>query len=647
MKKGTFTICNSFRTFKLMAGFELCYVWINDFNNLQEEGFSFTGKYTFTYNKEKGQIHTTVNSLYQPAFFMPTNWEKGNGVVTSVTALIGENGSGKSSIIEFFCNLLKLSDDGAANTVGDNLLIFEHQHRFFIYCGQKVRRVNLKKGVNEFNIFLDSTDEEFEYNFDSSFSHQLISMLYSTTWIDKVTHSDAKEWELINLSNSYFFYHGHFPPIVSDHYRNNSYVMIDYPNRHLSEDTKRQIFFLSEYKDWVKEEFDLRLCENVGLSIVQKFTTQTPTFINLFKILFERYTPENSADFAKLLFSSASIHSYVFTSSNNPNSPASGRNFTEELKNSIKENSLCNALTEFLTDHPFNIVPEKQSIMGSTIKLNDYKVPETIKLLKFIDKHFKLENFSFNKKQKDQLTDYKKNNFFNHIPFKINFDVTASFLELYLNHLESAVTPDYLHFETLEYSSGELSLLNLFSRIPHAQNHVMKDFERFNRVRWTQTNDIILWIDEGESYLHPQWQKKLLGRLIGFITEVLKGKFVQIIITSHSPIFISDLPKENIVFLRRDKLTGTGKNVSDEIKLQTFGSNIYSLYSDSFFINDGMIGDFAKGKISFITKRLADRRRLTEDEASYLKNNIELIGEPVWKLKLTEMLNKKLSNKNV
>ncbi len=118
----------------------------------------------------------------------------------------------------------------------------------------------------------------------------------------------------------------------------------------------------------------------------------------------------------------------------------------------------------------------------------------------------------------------------------------------------------------------------------------------------------------------------------------MSGKSIQIVVTSHSPMFISDLPKSNVIFLRRDKDTGLCKNVSSEVIDQPFAANIHSLYADSFFISDGMIGDIAKEKVIGVTSRLLNSERLTEVEIKEIQKTIELIGEPVWKLKLLEML---------
>ena len=75
------------------------------------------------------------------------------------------------------------------------------------------------------------------------------------------------------------------------------------------------------------------------------------------------------------------------------------------------------------------------------------------------------------------------------------------------------------------------------------------------------------------------------------------SKQIHLIISSHSPFILSDLPKENIIFLEK------GKQVYPfDDRKQTFGANIHTLLSHGFFMKDGLMGEFAKDKIQSIIK---------------------------------------------
>jgi predicted ATP-binding protein involved in virulence len=110
--------------------------------------------------------------------------------------------------------------------------------------------------------------------------------------------------------------------------------------------------------------------------------------------------------------------------------------------------------------------------------------------------------------------------------------------------------------------------------------------------------DIFL-LDEAETSFHPNLQKNLIKDSI----TLLKGinQTIHLIYATHSPFLLSDLPKENVIFLKKDK-DGKCQNVSDIINIETFGANIHTLLSHGFFMNGGLMGEFAKSKIEEIKK---------------------------------------------
>jgi len=112
---------------------------------------------------------------------------------------------------------------------------------------------------------------------------------------------------------------------------------------------------------------------------------------------------------------------------------------------------------------------------------------------------------------------------------------------------------------------------------------------------------------------------------------------LHLLFTSHSPFLLSDIPKQNIIFLDKDE-NGNCKVVDGlKEKKQTFGANIHTLLSDSFFMEDGLMGEFAKGKIEDVVSFLRgnDSKINNHGEA---KKIINIIGEPVLKMRLETML---------
>jgi len=124
---------------------------------------------------------------------------------------------------------------------------------------------------------------------------------------------------------------------------------------------------------------------------------------------------------------------------------------------------------------------------------------------------------------------------------------------------------------------------------------------------------------------------------------------IQIIFTTHDPLTLSDLPNNSIVFLKKDSQFSNVLNIDDfERPTNTFGANISDLLSESFFINNGLIGDFAKDKIEEVIvdlNKLLDLKfnnkhvDISKDKKILLKETIEIIDEPIIKMKLIDIYN--------
>lgn len=183
-------------------------------------------------------------------------------------------------------------------------------------------------------------------------------------------------------------------------------------------------------------------------------------------------------------------------------------------------------------------------------------------------------------------------------------------------------------------SSGEFSILNFFSKLYFfLQNSPFISLSKKN---------YILLLDEADLGLHPMWKKRFIDIILKSVPYFFEGLTpkpnLQIILTTHDPLTLSDIPKHNVIFLEKAE---EGKcRISSEVQ-KTFGANITDLLADSFFIKDGLIGDFAKSKINEVITWINENRNKTkidEEKLAYYKKVIELIDERVIKLKLSEMI---------
>lgn len=151
-------------------------------------------------------------------------------------------------------------------------------------------------------------------------------------------------------------------------------------------------------------------------------------------------------------------------------------------------------------------------------------------------------------------------------------------------------------FETL--SSGEKQQAFVVSSILYHLGNIESVFRDNNKNRIAYRNVCII-LEEIELYFHPQFQKNLIKYILDGIKQMsfvhIEG--IQLMMVTHSPFVLSDIPTSNILALEN--------GMQSDTKLQTFGANIYDMLNTSFFLHNSTIGDFAQwliGRIILILK---------------------------------------------
>jgi hypothetical protein len=70
---------------------------------------------------------------------------------------------------------------------------------------------------------------------------------------------------------------------------------------------------------------------------------------------------------------------------------------------------------------------------------------------------------------------------------------------------------------------------------------------------------------------------------------------------------------------------------------RTFGANIHNLYRSSFFMQDGLMGKFAKEKIDGVIKELRGDSEIAEKRKKEIRYIIDTIGEDVLRTGLEKL----------
>ena len=172
-------------------------------------------------------------------------------------------------------------------------------------------------------------------------------------------------------------------------------------------------------------------------------------------------------------------------------------------------------------------------------------------------------------------------------------------------------------------------------------NCLLSIFGNLSSIEFKQ-NEMIIFLDEVDIGLHPEWQRKFLSVFLRSLKDILPQKRIQLILTTHSPIILSDVRQLDVNYV--------GGN--DDVLIKTFGANINDLISESFFAGSGMMGKFSESVIKslidhlYISENTIDKKnedQKIELKAELIKDDpkvealIEEIGEVVLRTQLKEM----------
>jgi predicted ATPase len=128
-------------------------------------------------------------------------------------------------------------------------------------------------------------------------------------------------------------------------------------------------------------------------------------------------------------------------------------------------------------------------------------------------------------------------------------------------------------------SSGEINRISLL--------HGLKEKLSFCNNKYP-----LVLFDEADTTFHPEWQRNLIADIHSIITESKCEP--QVVIASHSPLILSDMLSDKVLALQKG-----------HVRLNTFAANIHELLADSFFLRN-TIGELAKTKIRLVTHFIDD-----------------------------------------
>ena len=158
------------------------------------------------------------------------------------------------------------------------------------------------------------------------------------------------------------------------------------------------------------------------------------------------------------------------------------------------------------------------------------------------------------------------------------------------------------------------------------------------RVAYSMINMIF---DEMELCFHPEYQRTFVNNLVSYIKRAGLNKTFSfnIILTTHSPFILSDIPVCNILALKDGEPDEKFKNE------KTLAANIYDILNNGFFMDD-FIGEYSSIFIDEIIRKLNDSNDdISAKEQEILFKKISLIGDNLVRIKLLEKLDQCTNNR--
>jgi hypothetical protein len=138
-------------------------------------------------------------------------------------------------------------------------------------------------------------------------------------------------------------------------------------------------------------------------------------------------------------------------------------------------------------------------------------------------------------------------------------------------------------------------------------------------------NDVNIVLDEIEVCFHPDYQRKFIKNLLEVLKRLkLNESFgIHLLMTTHSPFILSDIPSSQIMYLEEgERLQGNRlKGMPNP-----FAANVSEILHQSFFLDKGFMGEFARDRILSLARFLKDEATV-EDVKFWIDQDIEAFLE--------------------
>lgn len=617
---------------------ELLYVWINESKNgiIKQQGVNFSPEYNFIVEKQ--------NSDW--VLLEDRSWESKksifkNNVIENVSAIVGRNGTGKTTLLDYLSGLNCMIPHKAAYSKGyEAMQERDIREALCIY----VFREN-----NELCIY-----HNFESGFDNKTGYEEKNMSNENLYREVLLEdTDFKDVFRIYITNSSFggiqkdgiSRHDKLDEValtpkgistIAKSYFNTLLKLNDYVH-------KQTLYY--EWKKILKRYLEIehfqKICDLIYLNklikenkiddYAGKISTKLSVSCVFAPGLLRDNYPQTLYDEQIVIFNG--IVEFV-------------KNLRQKINNETNHvitNLVCNLVLEICLDLEIGL-PKNLEHMDDCLEWAKNNLSKTSDEEYFVTAIMEIESVAgilentYQKNNVVPMSDlaYDPSHIFDYEMNPEKYITFLNFVEECFTSKDSFVLK-YIMIGNIGMSSGERAFQNYFSWI-----NLLPQFHNIDpSIPEELRGTIMLLIDEVDLYMHPEWQKNFISLMIDEIKNQFSNYKVQIIFTTHSPLCLSDIPNENTIYLSEEN--GIAKIDDRRFHSQTFGKDVYSLLNDAFYLDSSTMGTFAKKYIDSIICQLYDKdnktyKKLSFEEIRVINEKIQYIGNDILKNKLLSML---------